>query len=85
MQRISIPEIKEHPWFLRNLPKELVEVERTEHSKLEDEQPKQSIQEIMRIIQEAKTLVEGTKLEASISDLDDEPEVDFSGDYVGAL
>ena len=91
MQRISIPEIKQHPWFLKNLPRELLEVEKKSYSKLEDEQPTQSVEEIMRIIQEAKTPGEGAKASgqgaagASASDHDDESEVDVSGDYVEAV
>ena len=88
MQRISIPDIKQHPWFLKNLPRELLEVERKKHSKLEDDQPTQSIEEIMRIIQEARTPGEGAKASsqgtagASASEHDDESEVDVSGDYI---
>ncbi|PON37022.1 GPCR kinase [Parasponia andersonii] len=93
-KRIAIPEIKQHPWFLKNLPKELLEVEKTNYAKLEEDQPTQSIEEIMRIIQEARTPGEGSKATAgqgttgagtSTSDPDDESEVDVSGDYVEAV
>lgn len=94
MQRITISEIKQHPWFLKSLPKELVEVERTNYAELENDQPAQSIEEIMRIIQEAKSPGEGSKSSgqsaAGTSDTDDieadvESEADASGDYMGAV
>ncbi|CAJ1938315.1 unnamed protein product [Sphenostylis stenocarpa] len=55
-KRITMKEIKSHPWFLKNLPEELREEvqdvycneENTEHSL-------QSIEEIMKIVNEAKT------------------------------
>lgn len=94
MQRITIPEIKQHPWFLKNLPTELVEVERTNYAELESNRPTQSVEEIMRIIQDAKTPGKGSKgsgqSAAGTSDTDDieadvEYEADASGDYVGAV
>ncbi|MFQ6627058.1 hypothetical protein Gotur_005991 [Gossypium turneri] len=90
-KRISIPEIKEHPWFLKNLPKELVEIEKTNYVESVRDQPSQSVEEIMRIIQEAKTTTaEGAKVgeqaAAGSSDPDDmeadlESEIDVSGDF----
>lgn len=81
---------------MKNLPIELIEIEKTNYAEAEAEaeQPTQSIEEIMRIIQEAKTPGEGSKAggqaAASSSDLDDieadiESEVDVSGDYVSAV
>ncbi|KAF4362540.1 hypothetical protein F8388_011367 [Cannabis sativa] len=90
-KRITIPEIKQHPWFLKNLPKELVEVEKTNQAKSETDQNTQSVEEIMRIIQEAKTPGEGSKATtglgatASTSDPDDESEIDVSGDYLESV
>ena len=49
-QRITIPEIKQHPWFSRNFPKELIEWERTRH---QCNKPAQT-EEIMQIIEEAR-------------------------------
>lgn len=95
LQRISIPEIKQHPWFFKNLPKELLEVEKTNYAKLEnDDPPTQSVEEIMRIIQEAKEPGEGAKASGqgattaagtSSLDPDDELEIDVSGDYIEAI
>ncbi|XVF52468.1 hypothetical protein PTKIN_Ptkin05aG0020400 [Pterospermum kingtungense] len=89
-KRITIPEIKQHPWFLKNLPKELVEIEKTNFAESERDQPSQGVEEIMRIIQEATTPGEGAKVgeqagAAGSSDPDDadadiESEVDVSSD-----
>jgi serine/threonine-protein kinase SRK2 len=52
-QRITIPEIRNHEWFLRNLPADLMD-ERTVNTQFEEpDQPMQSNDEIMRIIAEA--------------------------------
>ncbi|CAN0842437.1 Serine/threonine-protein kinase SAPK3 [Linum grandiflorum] len=50
-KRITIPEIKQHPWFFKNLPKELVEIEKSKNSAVKQAQ---SVEEIMRIIDDAK-------------------------------
>ncbi|NP_001312234.1 serine/threonine-protein kinase SAPK3-like [Nicotiana tabacum] len=88
-KRITIPEIKKHPWFLKNLPKDLMD---GEHSKYEEasEQLQQSVEEIMRIIQEAKIPGEVSKPEgqatAGTAEPDDteddlESEIDSSNDF----
>ncbi|XP_009346160.2 serine/threonine-protein kinase SAPK3 [Pyrus x bretschneideri] len=92
-KRISLPEIKKHPWFLKNLPKELIEVERTNYAVVERDQPKQSIEEINKIICEARTPGEGGskaggQAVAGPSDSDDletdlDAEVDVSGSFSG--
>ncbi|KAL5551301.1 hypothetical protein UlMin_001477 [Ulmus minor] len=94
-KRITIPEIKQHPWFLKNLAKELLEAEKTNYTLLESSQPTpQNVEEVMRIIQEAKTPGEGSKAStqgaAGTSEPDDtegdlESDVDVSGDYAGAV
>ncbi|KAG2680093.1 hypothetical protein I3760_11G082200 [Carya illinoinensis] len=93
-KRITIPEIKNHPWFLKNLPKELVEIEKTPGEGAKYDQPIQSVDEIMRIIQDAKIPEEGSKAvgetAAGALDIDDieadiESEADVSGDYVTAM
>ncbi|KAH9776915.1 protein kinase domain-containing protein [Citrus sinensis] len=91
IDRITIPEIKKHPWFLKNLPKEIIEIEKTNYKEAGRDQPTQSVEEIMRIIQEAKMPGEATKVAgqgaAGASDPDDmegdiESEIDASGDYM---
>lgn len=44
-------EIKQHPWFMRNYPKELLEGERTRYIR---NKPTQTIQEIVQIVEEAR-------------------------------
>ncbi|KAJ0106094.1 hypothetical protein Patl1_18346 [Pistacia atlantica] len=66
-KRVTIPEIKQHPWFLKNLPKELVEIEKTNFREALHDQPSQSVEEIMRIIQEAQTPGAGAKVGAQAS------------------
>lgn len=51
-KRITIPEIKNHPWFLKNLPVELMEGGSRQSNDLN--QPSQSIDEILSVIQEAR-------------------------------
>ncbi|OVA06869.1 Protein kinase domain [Macleaya cordata] len=91
-KRITIPEIKNHPWFLKNLPKELVEVEKTNYKPVDHDQPSQTVEEIMQIIQEARTPGEGSKTAGQSvvgmvdpdddEEVDVESEVDTSGDFV---
>lgn len=88
-------EIKNHPWFLENLPKELVE---GYQSNLQDDMhtPMQTIDEIMSIIEDAKKLAKGPNLssgqivgastfddmETDTEDFDDD---ESSGDIVYAF
>ncbi|RWR80590.1 Protein kinase domain-containing protein [Cinnamomum micranthum f. kanehirae] len=53
-KRITILEIKRHSWFLKNLPRELIQVENTNYKSLERDHSTQTVEEIMRIIQEAR-------------------------------
>ncbi|KAJ6389156.1 hypothetical protein OIU77_027491 [Salix suchowensis] len=91
-KRITIPEIKQHPWFLKNLPKEIIEIEKTNFTESERYQPAQSVEEIMSIIQEAKAPGEGGKVAenagAGTSDdlaTDLDSEVDASGDIMSSF
>ncbi|XP_027182709.1 serine/threonine-protein kinase SAPK3-like [Coffea eugenioides] len=78
-KRITIPEIKQHPWFLKNLPKELIEVEKAKNK----EPDKSQVEEIMRIVQEAKIPgASAAQTTAGSIDPDDlESEIDNSGDF----
>lgn len=91
-KRITIPEIKQHPWFLKNLPKELIEGEKTNYENMDQCQTLQSVEEIEKIIQEAKVPGEKPKgIEAPCGsgggslDADDNIDLDAevyeSGDY----
>lgn len=52
--RISIPEIQNHEWFLKNLPEDLVDAGETSSQFDDPGHPPQSVDEIMRIIAEAR-------------------------------
>ncbi|KAD6453412.1 hypothetical protein E3N88_08117 [Mikania micrantha] len=91
-KRITIEEIKKHPWFKKNMPKELVEGEKTNYENTSGDQSLQSIDEINRIIQEAKTPGEGStttgdmvlgdgSLDPDNDEIDLDDEIESSGDY----
>ncbi|XP_008804780.1 serine/threonine-protein kinase SAPK2 isoform X4 [Phoenix dactylifera] len=96
-QRITIPEIKIHPWFLRNLPIELTDEYQSGLQNSNTNTSSQSVEEIMTIIQEARKPTEGPKLGgehfvgSSSMDLDDMDadadldDIETSGDFVCAL
>ncbi|KAG6779464.1 hypothetical protein POTOM_015846 [Populus tomentosa] len=83
-KRITIPEIRNHDWFLKNLPADLM-VENNMNNQFEEpDQPMQSIDEIMQIITEATIPAAGTPslnqyLTGSL-DIDDEMEEDLDSD-----
>ncbi|XP_078437782.1 serine/threonine-protein kinase SAPK3-like [Wolffia australiana] len=54
-KRITIPEIKNHPWFLKNLPKEIMDKGKKLTGDPDDDLDLQSVEEITRIVQEART------------------------------
>jgi serine/threonine-protein kinase SRK2 len=55
LQRITIKEIKSHPWFLKNLPRELTEAAQAMYYRRENPTfSLQSVEEIMKIVEEAK-------------------------------
>nr|QSH71650.1 serine/threonine-protein kinase SAPK8-like [Hedychium coronarium] len=82
--RITIPEICNHEWFLKNLPSDLMD-ENTMSSQYEEpEQPMQSSDAIMQILAEATIPAAGTSglnqhLIGSL-DLDDDDMEDFDSD-----
>ncbi|GAB4847261.1 Serine/threonine-protein kinase sapk2 [Ancistrocladus abbreviatus] len=94
-KRITIKEIKMHPWFLNNLPIEYMDGQ--EHSLQADDvnHAPQSLEEILSIIEEAQKPAEGLKtggiLIGGSIDLDDiEADTDVddleaSGDFVCAV
>lgn len=96
MQRITIPEIKNHDWFLKNLPADLVDGPNPSYVFEDPNHPPQSIEELMRIINECKTVGAGqgmgTFLGENGLDVDDmdlendaDPDVDSSGEFVCAM
>lgn len=55
LQRLSIKEIKSHPWFLKNLPRELTEAAQAAYYRKENPTfSLQSVEEIMKIVEDAK-------------------------------
>lgn len=87
-------EIKSHPWFLRNLPIELMEGGSWQSNDVND--PSQSVEEVLSIIQEARIpanvpIVGGLLPEGTSMDLDDlDADADFddigtSGDFLGYI
>nr|XP_019707488.1 serine/threonine-protein kinase SAPK1 isoform X4 [Elaeis guineensis]XP_029121476.1 serine/threonine-protein kinase SAPK1 isoform X4 [Elaeis guineensis] len=96
-QRITIPEIKNHPWFLKNLPVELTDEYQNSLQSSDMNTPSQSIEEIMAIIQEARKPAESPKLggghfvggdSGDLDDMDadvDLDDIETSGDFVCAL
>lgn len=76
-------EIKQHPWFRKNLPRELVVGDRKCCKEIEKEQlPRQSVEEITRIVREAMIPCScSCSLEVAYVD-EIEVEVDDSSDYM---
>uniref|UniRef100_A0A7N0RG13 non-specific serine/threonine protein kinase n=1 Tax=Kalanchoe fedtschenkoi TaxID=63787 RepID=A0A7N0RG13_KALFE len=55
LRRVSIKDIKSHPWFLKNLPRELTEAAQATYYKRENPSfSLQSVEDIMRIVEEAR-------------------------------
>jgi serine/threonine-protein kinase SRK2 len=97
MQRITIPEIKNHPWFLKNMPIEMTD-DYQQKMKLADlNTPDQSLEEVMTIIQEARKPGNEPKVARQVPcpgsmdlddiDFDDIDDIDIenSGDFVCAM
>lgn len=56
LQRITLKEIKSHPWFVKNLPRELTEAAQTAYYRKENPTfSPQSVEEIMKIVEEARS------------------------------
>ncbi|XP_057456492.1 serine/threonine-protein kinase SRK2A-like [Lotus japonicus] len=82
--RISISEIKQLPWFRKKLPREIIEADRKSGEKAEKEQPSQYVEEIMRIVQEARTPGPGSEdsEEEAWTGSSDAVDVDFFSKFV---
>ncbi|KAI4967133.1 hypothetical protein ZWY2020_030271 [Hordeum vulgare] len=95
--RITIPEIRNHPWFLKNLPADLVDDSTMSSQYEEPEQPMQTMDEIMQILAEAtipaagsrinQFLNDGLDLDDDMDDLDSDADLDVesSGEIVYAM
>ncbi|MBA0648025.1 hypothetical protein Goklo_015813 [Gossypium klotzschianum] len=91
-KRITIPEIRSHPWFLKNLPIELMEGGSWQSQDVNN--PSQTIEEVQFIIQEAMKTTEvpkvgefsmGGSMDLDDLDADTDLDVDTSGDFVCPL
>lgn len=85
MQRITLKEIKNHPWFLKNLPRELTESAQAVYYQRENPSfSLQSVEEIMKIVGEARNPPPSSRTvknfgwgaEEGEEDIDDELEED---------
>lgn len=91
-KRTKIPEIKTHPWFLKNLPMELMEGGSWQSNDINH--PSQSVDQILSIIQEARQPTElgnqsgvylGGSMDFEFDDLDadvDLDDIESSGEFV---
>lgn len=81
-QRITIREIRNHPWFLKNLPRELTETAQAVYYKRDNTAPiysLQSVEEIMKIVTEARTPPPSTTPVAGFGWTEDEEQDDRGG------
>ncbi|KAL0910819.1 hypothetical protein M5K25_018910 [Dendrobium thyrsiflorum] len=63
-RRIRMNEIKNHPWFLKNLPRELTETAQAAYFKRDNSAPTfslQAVEDIMKIVREARTQLPSSK------------------------
>ncbi|KAF7137990.1 hypothetical protein RHSIM_Rhsim07G0204300 [Rhododendron simsii] len=93
-KRITMPEIKRHTWFLKNLPIELMEG--GTYQSFDVNNPSQSMEEVLAIIQEARKASEGVTIGDRsmggsmdlVDDLDDDADIEdigASGEFVCPL
>ncbi|XP_020257723.1 serine/threonine-protein kinase SAPK10-like [Asparagus officinalis] len=95
-ERISLPEIRNHAWFLKNLPANLMDENMMSNQYEEPDQPMQSIDEIMQIITEATIPPCGARVigqylddldtdDEEMEDIDSDLDTDSSGEIVSAI
>ncbi|CAN4079618.1 unnamed protein product [Withania somnifera] len=85
-QRITMPEIRNHVWFLKNLPADLMDDKMISDQFEEPDQPMQSIDAIMQIISEATVPPVGLcNLEMMDDDMDDDSDPDLDIDSSGEI
>lgn len=86
-----MPEIRNHVWFLKNLPADLIDDKMISDQFEEPDQPMQSIDTIMQIISEATVppigLYNLEMMDDDMDDLDSEPDLDIdsSGEIIYAI
>ncbi|GMP28091.1 hypothetical protein CsSME_00003777 [Camellia sinensis var. sinensis] len=91
-KRITIPEIRNNEWFLKNLPADLMDEKTMSNQYEEPDQPMQSIDAIMQIISEATIPPVGLydldlDMDDDMEDLDSDPDLDIdsSGEVIYAV
>eukprot|EP00850_Spirogloea_muscicola_P007124 SM000035S13104 [mRNA] locus=s35:402779:404908:+ [translate_table: standard] len=89
-KRISMPEIRAHEWFLKNLPADLLAETDPSYNYDDSAYPSQDLDEIMRILQEARAPAAGTQLgrfrsEVDIDELDNDIDDLDSGEFVAQM
>eukprot|EP00850_Spirogloea_muscicola_P002063 SM000008S22152 [mRNA] locus=s8:54961:57100:- [translate_table: standard] len=89
-KRISMPEIRAHEWFLKNLPADLLAETDPSYNYDDSAYPSQDIDEIMRILQEARAPAAGTQLgrfrsEVDVDELDNDIDDLDSGEFVAQM
>ncbi|KAL3613707.1 Serine/threonine-protein kinase srk2i [Castilleja foliolosa] len=88
-QRITMSEIRNHVWFLKNLPADLMDERGNQFE--EPDQPMQSLEVIMQIISEATVPPVGVynldMMDDDMEDVDSDPDLDIdsSGEVVYAI
>lgn len=85
-----MPEIRNHEWFLKNLPAELMDEKTMNNQYEEPDQPMQSVDTIMQIISEATVPPVGLYNLDMDDDMDDSEsesdlDVDSSGEIIYAV
>lgn len=86
-----MPEIRNHVWFLKNLPADLMDERTTGNQFEEPDMPMQSLETIMQIISEATIPPAGLytldMMDDDMEDLDSDPDldVDSSGEVIYAM
>lgn len=92
-QRITMAEIKQHKWFLKNLPENLMDEDKMMTNQFEEpDQPMQSVDVIMQIISEATIppvgLYDLDMMDDDLDDFDSDPDeldIDSSGEVIYAI
>lgn len=88
-QRITMAEISNHEWFLKNLPSDFMDEKTMSNQYEEPDQPIQSIDEIMHIISEATIppfgLYNFDLDDDDMDDLDSNPDFDLDVDSSGEI
>ncbi|KAI3669862.1 hypothetical protein L6452_41314 [Arctium lappa] len=92
-QRITMAEIKQHDWFLKNLPANLMDEDKMMNNQFEEpDQPMQNVDNIMQIISEATIppvgLYDLDMMDDDLDDFDSDPDeldIDSSGEVIYAI